>query len=215
MELTMIDVGEELKRMAKEFGIPEKEVATNWRNAVRSAWGDSIFKKHIYDTRSYLVTNTNPRSMKRYPKVRKVRCAICGDEFGKADTELDHIDSEVKMTEVSQANDFIRTIFFTSPDKLQIVCKDKKKKINKKNVLVSFGCHGIKTYSERYGVSFEEALLAKHIIHICKDDKLTLDKLKCLGVRPSDIPNTKVGKKKLLTELMSITEDRYVHTVKE
>ena len=105
--------------MAKEFGIPEKEVATNWRNAVRSAWGDSIFKKHIYDTRSYLVTNTNPRSMKRYPKVRKVKCAICGDEFGKADTELDHIDSEVKMTEVSQANDFIRTIFFVDVNHIQ------------------------------------------------------------------------------------------------
>ena len=201
--------------MAKEFGIEEKAIATNWRSAVRSAWGDSIFKKHIYDTRSYLVANTNHRSMKRYPKVRKVRCAICGDEFGKADTELDHIDSEVKMTDLAQANDFIRTIFFTSPDKLQIVCKDKKKKVNKKNVLASFGCHGIKTYSERYGVSFEEALLAKHIIHICKDDKLTLDKLKCLGVKPSDIPNTKAGKKKLLTELMVLTDDRDVHTIKD
>ena len=51
---------------------------------------------------------------------------------------------------------------------------------------------GIKTYSERYGVSFEEALLAKHIIHICKDDNYLI---KCLGVKPSDIPNTKVGKK--------------------
>lgn len=213
MVLIMIDVNKELARMAKEFGLTDKQVATNWRDAVRSAWGDSIFKKHIYDTRSYLVANTNPRSVKRYPKVRKVRCAICGDEFGKADTELDHIDSEVKMTEISQANDFIRTIFFTSPDKLQIVCKDKKKKVNKKNVLVSFGCHGIKTYSERYKVSFEEALLTKHIIHICKDDELVLDKLQSLGVELSDVPKTKVGKRDLLTKLMEVTDERDVHTI--
>ena len=202
----MIDINKELKRMAKEFGLTEKEVAVNWRNAVRSAWGDSIFKKHIYDSRSYLVTNTNPRSMKRYPKVRKVKCAICGEEFAKAGVELDHIDSEVKMTDLAHANDFIRTIFFTSPDKLQLLCKDKKKTVDKKKVLVSFGCHSIKTYAERYNVSFEEALLSKQIIHICKDDNKTIDKLKEFGYNDStkdlEIPKTKKGRKELIDKLM-------------
>lgn len=202
----MIDINKELKRMAKEFGLTEKEVATNWRNAVRSAWGDSIFKKHIYDSRSYLVTNTNPRSMKRYPKVRKVKCAICGEEFAKASVELDHIDSEVKMTDLTHANDFIKTIFFTSPDKLQLLCKDKKKTVDKKKVLVGFGCHSIKTYAERYNVPFEEALLSKQIIDICKDDNKVIDKLKEFGYNNStkdlEIPKTKKARKELIDKLM-------------
>ena len=198
----MIDINLELKRMAKEFGLTEKEVATNWRGAVRSAWGDSIFKKHIYDSRQYVVTNTNPRSMKKYPKVKKVVCAICNNEFSRADTELDHIVSETKMTELTHAEDFIKTVFFTSPNNLQIVCKDKKKTVNKKKVLVSHGCHSIKTYAERYNVSFEEARLSKEIIHICKSDEKTLDKLVELGVQRSKQPSTKKGKKELLTKLM-------------
>ncbi len=198
----MIDINEELKRMAKEFGLTEKQVATNWRTAIRSAWADSIFKKHIYDSRQYVVTNTNPRSMKKYPKVKKVVCAICNKEFSRADTELDHIISETKMTELGHAEDFIKTIFFTSPENLQIVCKDKKKTVNKKKVLVSHGCHSIKTYAERYNVTFEEARLEKEIIHVCKDDKLVVAKLLELGIMDKELPKYKNGRKELLTKLM-------------
>lgn len=199
----MVDINRELERMAQEFEIPEKDVATNWRSAVRSAWGDSIFKKIVYERNKVLVTNTNPRSMKRFPKVARYKCAICGGMFGAADTELDHMVSETAMTKLSHAEDFIKNIFFTSPDKLQILCKDKKRQVNKKKVLVSHGCHSIKTYSERYSTTFEEARVMKEVIHLCKDDKATILKLKELGVTTADIPKTKVAKKKLLTEMMT------------
>lgn len=188
--------------MAKEFGLTEKDVATNWRSAVRSAWGDSIFKKHIYNTRSYLVTNTNTRSMKRFPKVKRVKCAICQGEFSASATELDHKVGENKMTDLSHANDFIKNIFFTSPDNLQILCKDTKKKVKGKFQVTRFGCHSILTYQERYKVSFDEALISKQIINICKDDAKVVDKLLELGIISKDIPKTKVAKKDLLTKLM-------------
>ena len=164
-----ININAELKRMAKEFGLTEKEVATNWRSAVRSAWGDSIFKKHIYNTRTYMVTNTNPRSMKRFPKVKKVKCEICKGEFSINLTELDHKKGENKMTDLSHANDFIKNIFFTSPDDLQILCKDTKRNVKGKYEVSRFGCHSVKTYQSRYKVSFEDALLAKQVINICKN----------------------------------------------
>ena len=192
--------------MAKEFGLTEKEVATNWRNAVRSAWGDSIFKRDFYTKRAVKIKNTNTRSMKRFPTVTKYECAICKGMFSVRETELDHLVDENKMTDLSHANDFMKAIFFTSPDKLQILCKDKKKKVKGKNEIVRFGCHSVKTYSQRYGVTFEEALLSKQIIDICKDDNKLVDKLKEFGYngksKDLEIPKTKKARKELIDKLM-------------
>lgn len=198
----MIDINKELKRMAKEFGLTEKEVATNWRNAVRSAWGDSIFKRDFYTKRAVKIKNTNTRSMKRFPTVTKYECAICKGMFSVRETELDHLDDENKMTDLSHANDFMKAIFFTSPDKLQILCKDKKKKVKGKNEIVRFGCHSVKTYSQRYGVTFNEALLSKQIINLCKDDAKVIEKLLELGVSKTDLPKYKKGRNELLDKLM-------------
>lgn len=198
----MIDINKELKRMAKEFGLTEKEVATNWRNAVRSAWGDSIFKRDFYTKRAVKIKNTNTRSMKRFPTVTKYECAICKEMFSVRETELDHLVDENKMTDLSHANDFMKAIFFTSPDKLQILCKDKKKKVKGKNVVTHFGCHSVKTYSQRYGVTFNEALLSKKIINLCKDDSKVIEKLLELGVLKDDLPKYKKGRNELLDKLM-------------
>ena len=202
MELSMIDINKELKRMAKEFGLTEKEVATNWRNAVRSAWGDSIFKRDFYTKRAVKIKNTNTRSMKRFPTVTKYECAICKGMFSVRETELDHLVDENKMTDLSHANDFMKAIFFTSPDKLQILCKDKKRKVKGKNVVTHFGCHSVKTYSQRYGVTFNEALLSKQIINLCKDDSKVIEKLLELGVLKDDLPKYKKGRNELLDKLM-------------
>lgn len=202
----MIDINKELKRMAKEFDLTEKEVATNWRNAVRSAWGGSVFKRDFYVKRAVKIKNTNPRSIKRFPTVTKYECAICKGMFSIRETELDHLVDENKMTDLSHANDFMKTIFFTSPDKLQILCKDKKKKVKGKNEVVRFGCHSIKTYSQRYNVSFDEALLSKQIIDICKDDNKVIDKLRGFGYNYNsegfEIPKTKKARKELVSKLM-------------
>ena len=198
----MIDINLELKRMAKEFGLTEKEVATNWRSAVRFTWGNSVFKRDFLNKRGVKIKNTNPRSMKRFPVVTKYECNICKGKFGVAEIELDHLVSENKMTDLSHAEGFIKAILFTSPDKLQILCKDKKKKVKGKFEVQRFGCHSTKSYSERYNVSMKEALVAKQIIAICKSDEKTLDKLVELGVQRSKQPSTKKGKKELLTKLM-------------
>lgn len=154
--------------MAEEFDISDKEVLSSVRTMIRSMWGDSVFKTEFLKRNSELVVNENPRSKKRYPMVRKYRCAICGELFGSTDIELDHIESENTLTSYEHINDFMTSIVLTSPDKLQVLCKDKK---SKKLGIIHFGCHGIKTYSERYGVSFEEARAEKETLQIIKQKK--------------------------------------------
>ena len=90
----MIDIASELKRMSEEFNISEKEVLAFWRSGVRQLWGNSVFKQSFMNSKSMLVENTNSRSKKRFPKVRKYKCEICGGYFGSNEVELDHIESE-------------------------------------------------------------------------------------------------------------------------
>lgn len=193
-----INIEEELKRMSEEFSISEKEVLAFWRSGVRQLWGNSVFKQSFMNSKSMLVENTNSRSNKRFPKVRKYKCEICGGYFGSNEVELDHIESENSLKSFSDVNSFIKTIMFTSPDKLQVLCKDKRKK----GVGVIYtGCHSIKTFSERYGVSFERAKLEKEFIKI-KKDKLLLDSLLKYNVNLSDIPKTKKAQEELLYNIM-------------
>ena len=170
----MIDLGKEFKRMAEEFEISDKEVLSSVRTMIRSCWGDSIFKTDFLKRNSVLIPNTNTRSMKRFPMVRKYQCAICGEMFGSTEVELDHIESENTLTSYEHINDFMTNIVLTSPDKLQVLCKDKK---SKKLGVTRFGCHSVKTFSERYDVDFDTARAEKEAKQLV-DKKL--DKEYCI-----------------------------------
>lgn len=154
----MIDLNTEFRRMAEEFDIPDKEVLSSVRTMVRSMWGDSVFKTDFLKKNSILIENTNTRSMKRFPYVRRYRCAMCGEYFGGTAIELDHLVDENSLTSYDHINDFMTNIVLTSPDKLQILCKDKK---TKKDGVIRFGCHSLKTYSSRYGVDLDTARAEK------------------------------------------------------
>lgn len=197
-----IDLGKEFKRMTEEFNLSDKEVFTSVRTMLRRAWSDSIFKQDFLNKQSVLVENTNPRSKKRFPQVRRFKCAICGEYFGSNEIELDHLVDENSLKSYDDINTFMLNIVLTSPDKLQVLCKDKKKTVKGKKVLVEHGCHGIKTFSSRYGCSFEEAKLKKKLINICKDKQLLIDTLLSTGLKSSDVPKTKKGQEELLYKLL-------------
>ena len=170
----MIDLNKEFRRMAEEFEISDKEVLSSVRTMIRSMWSDGVFKLEFLKRNSVLLPNTNTRSMKRFPMVRKYQCAICGEMFGSTEIELDHIESENTLTSYEHINDFMTNIVLTSPDKLQVLCKDKK---SKKLGVTRFGCHNIKTFSERYGVDFDTARAEKEVLQLIKQKK---DKVYCI-----------------------------------
>ena len=157
----MLDLEKELKRMSEAYGIPEKEVVSWWRSAVRQMFSNSIFYRKYIEDQSTLVKNENTRSMKRYPMVKRFTCVICGEQFGSGGIELDHVEGGNTNKSFSDAESFIRAIMFVTPEDVQILCKDKHKVVNKKKTLVSFGCHSIKTMQESHGCSFEEARVRK------------------------------------------------------
>ena len=164
----MIDLNTEFRRMAEEFEISDKEVLSSVRTMLRYAWNESVFKLEFLKRNSVLIPNTNTRSMKRFPMVRRYQCAICGEMFGSTEIELDHIESENTLTSYEHINDFMTNIVLTSPDKLQVLCKDKK---SKKLGVTRFGCHSIKTFSERYGVDFDTARAEKEALQLIKQKK--------------------------------------------
>ena len=195
----MLDLEKELRRMSEAYGIPEKEVVSWWRSAVRQMFSSSIFYRKYIEDRSTLVVNENPRSKKRYPMVKRFTCAICGEQIGSGSLEVDHLDGGNSNKSFSDVDSFIKSIMFVTPDDIQVLCKDKHKVVNKKKVFVSFGCHSIKTLMQKQGCSFEEARTRKEYLLIVKE-KRTLEDLKQRGVL--DAPRTKVAQNALLLELM-------------
>ena len=185
--------------MSSEFGIPEKDVVSNWRSFVRFAWSKSIFRLHFLSQHAKKVKNENPRSAKRFPYVTKYECNICKGLFSSNAIELDHVKDENSMKSLEVATTFFKNIAFPAYSDLQILCKDKKKKVNGKNTIVSFGCHGIKTYASRYNVSFEQARIEKQFIQIKKDKKV-IDNIKAFNVQ--SIPKLKKDQESLLRELL-------------
>ena len=195
----MLDLEKELKRMSEAYSIPEKEVVSWWRSAVRQMFSNSIFYRKYVEDQSTLVVNENPRSKKRYPMVKRFTCAICGEQFGSGDIELDHLDGGNSNKSLSDADSFIKAIMFVTPDDVQILCKDKKKVVNKKKVLTKFGCHALKTYVDLHGGTLEEARVKKqHKLYVTQ--MRVEEELKLRGIEVP--PKTKAAKNELLLTLM-------------
>ena len=168
----MLDLEKELKRMSEAYNIPEKEVVSWWRTAVRQMFSNSVFYRKYVEDSSKLIVNQNPRSMKRFPMVKRFTCAICGEEIGSGDIEVDHLDGDNTNKSFSDAESFIKSIMFATPKDIQVLCKDKHKVVSKKKTLVKFGCHSIKTLADKHNCSFEEAKVRKKHILIGKEKRL-------------------------------------------
>lgn len=159
----------ELEDFLKAYDISEREFLTWVRSSTRQAWANSPMKRYMEDNSKYQVENTNPKSMKRFPKVWKRRCSICKEENSPANMELDHIVGENSLRKPAEISDFIFSTLCVLPNQLQWLCTDKFRIENKKKVLIRHGCHELKTYSERYKISFEEAVIHKQAIDVIKN----------------------------------------------
>ena len=127
------------------------------RSGIRQGlWNKHRVKMELKKTTRRKIKNPRPNPRKGAEFVWGCECNICHGEFRESDCEVDHLVGESSLKDLDDLVAFFKKIVLVTPQDLQIVCKE---------------CHGIKTYSERYGMSFEKARATKKAIEVMKTDK--------------------------------------------
>lgn len=150
------------------------------RGLIRKGWSTYPVKTEF---------NKAKRVRKVNPKTGKMcyghHCALCGEFFSQSDIEQDHLSGHNKFTDLSDAESYMKALFYINFEDLQPVCKP---------------CHKIKNYAERMGITFEESRIEKQLIAICKDIKKCNKLLASHNLPCNNAKVRKEGVRKLLEE---------------
>lgn len=156
-------------KLYPEFWKTESAFLSFIRGGIRRhLWSKNPVKLQFIKESRIQIPNDNSRSMKRFPTVSGGRCEMCKGLFKEKDMEVDHRTGEHSLRQISDVQSFVEGVVFVRKEDLAYLCKP---------------CHGIKTYSERYGVSIEEARIEKRVILLVKEGKV-LAFLKENGIMP-------------------------------
>lgn len=126
----------------------------------RHLWSKNPVKLQFMKENRIKLVNTSPRSKKAHPFVWGFSCAACNKSFKGNACEIDHKTGEHSLRKVEDIQSFVEGIVFVRKEDLQILCKP---------------CHKAKTYSERQGISMEDAIIEKGVIEICKGKAAEID----------------------------------------
>jgi len=132
-----------LRGLEDDGSMSEKKLCTQLRSAVRQVWAMHDVKVSYLMSQSYSDMNMATRTK------WLVDCECCGESFKTNDVAVDHIKGEHSLKTFEDLVPFATSILGVSHDDLQICCHT---------------CHDAKTYSERYGMSLEEAFAEKEVI---------------------------------------------------
>ena len=80
------------------------------------------------------------------------KCHYCGEMFTKSALEVDHVQQAGSCNSWETANEFLHNLL----------------NVNDNWVLACRPCHKIKSYAEREGLDFAEAMLAKRVVEYLK-----------------------------------------------
>lgn len=144
----------------------------------RGLWNKSPIKLGFLNKHRKQIDNPNPRGNKA--TVWGGECALCNGVFTIANLEVDHKEGNHSLNSIEDIHTFIEAIVLVTEDDLQLVCKP---------------CHKIKSYSDKEGISFQEARAEKKAIQTIKEKK-DKETLKSFGIIPA--PNQKERRKQLV-----------------
>lgn len=162
----------------------------NWTETQYLNWLRSntrrIWSRHPVKT-SYIAYKRFKAPLGRVGKDGKKRsvwackCEICNSTNKLSNIEVDHIIAGGSFKTWEEYTQWAKRILWVTFNDLRILCKS---------------CHGIVTYSQRQGISFEEAKLAKIIIDKMKKPvKVQKQELIKAGFEESEISNARKRKK--------------------
>ncbi len=157
------------KGLNHDGSMSEKKMCTQIRSAIRGVW-----MKHPVKL-AYLYSHTYPDKNPATRTKWLVDCEMCGGSFKQSEVQCDHIVGEHSLLTLEDVVPFAKSILGVTENDLRMLC---------------IPCHEQVTYSERYGVSLEEAKKEKAVIAKLKQ---TVSKqkaeLKRHGYKPKDISN--------------------------
>jgi len=154
-------------------------------------WLRSGLRKSIWQfyppTLQFKISQTYKPSSEYKGRAKKlVKCYLTGEEIGVSAAEIDHVEGNVSLRDWEDLLPFIRHLC-ASKENMAVVSKE---------------AHKIKSYAERMGISFEEAVIQKEVIAICKAKKDSIW-LKEHGIIPS---STAAKRRKQIEEYMKNAE---------
>lgn len=144
-----------MKKLNEDGSPQEKHVVSVVRSAIRQAWMKSDVKL------AYLYSKTIPDMDDSTRTKWLVACEICGKLFKLTDVQIDHKLGNHSFTKVTDFENYFNNILMVGFDDLQILCEDD---------------HLSKTLSEKLGISFQEAVLEREVIKVCKMKAAQIDK---------------------------------------
>jgi hypothetical protein len=142
--------------------LTEKQMCSILRSNVRKTWMMSPVR--LLKLEMARISDMNPDTRTKW----LCECENCNGMFKMTDVETDHKVGEHQLLSLADAEQFTRSILDVTLDDLQIFCKP---------------CHEIKTYAERYDMTFDQAKFEKAVIDWMKKVKAaTAQKKFLLGV---------------------------------
>lgn len=122
------------------------------RGCLRKAWSRNPIKLNVLNKQRKQIANPNPKGKK--PTVWGADCAMCGGTFPIKDIQVDHIIPAGSLQKTEDIQGFVERLLYVTEDDLRLVCKE---------------CNSALALSDKQGISYEEAVIIKKAILICKN----------------------------------------------
>lgn len=121
------------------------------RNSLRRTWMKNPAKLEYIKKHRVRIPNPSPKG--RAKEVWGMQCEICKKYYKQADVQIDHINPAGRLNGREDIKGFVERLLFVDDSSIRALCKK---------------CHSAISYSERKGISFEEAKIEKEAIAIMK-----------------------------------------------
>jgi len=173
-----------LKQLDEDGRVSENKLVSMLRSAIRQVWMYSPVK--LAKLEQGRIPDLNPNTRTKW----LWECEHCGELFKQADVEVDHKKGNWPFACINDFLAFYDNILRVKLDELQILCKPH---------------HEIKTYAEKYGLTFEEAEKEKEVIKFKKlkanEQKYALALLKLKPKRDNEEGRTEVYRRYIRGEV--------------
>ena len=127
----------------------QSQFLTWLRGQLRQVWSDYPARVEFKENKCIPVTEEMRDKYGLHRQTKKAaQCVFCNGWFAKSKLEVDHIVQVGSMRSMDEVEQFIMGLL-CSPQNMQLTCK---------------ACHKVKSYSEKMGITFEEAKVEKGVI---------------------------------------------------